>query len=155
MSGLIGEYACKLDDKGRLSLPSRLRAQFPESAGNTLVVNRGFEKCLVLYTREDWLLETGKLNAVDDFLSPEIRRFKRIFTNGANLVQIDNAQRILIPRKLLEYAELEDEVILSAYGNKVEIWSRKNYDSELSVDSDELSRLAQEFYRQTGDRKEI
>lgn len=154
MSGLIGEYACKLDDKGRLSLPSRLRAQFPESAGNTLVVNRGFEKCLVLYTREDWLLETGKLNAVDDFLSPEIRRFKRIFTNGANLVQIDNAQRILIPRKLLEYAELEDEVILSAYGNKVEIWSRKNYDSELSVDSDELSKLAQEFHRQTGDRKE-
>ena len=155
MSGLIGEYLCKLDDKGRLSLPSRLRAQFPESAGNTLVVNRGFEKCLVLYTREDWSQEAGKLTAVDDFLSPEIRRFKRIFTNGANLVQIDNAQRILIPKKLCEYAELTDEVVLSAYGNKVEIWSRSNYETELSVDSDELSKLAQMFHQQqSGNRKE-
>lgn len=154
MSGLIGEYACKLDDKGRLSLPSRLRAQFPESAGNTLVINRGFEKCLVLYTREDWLKETSRLSAVDDFLSPEIRRFKRIFTNGANLVQIDNAQRILIPKKLLEYAGLDDEVVLSAYGNKVEIWSQSNYNTELSVDAEELSKLAQFFHQQTGNRKE-
>ena len=154
MSGLIGEYLCKLDDKGRLSLPSRLRAQFPESAGNTLVVNRGFEKCLVLYTREDWLQETSKLTAVDDFLSPEIRRFKRIFTNGANLVQIDNAQRVLIPKKLCEYAGLTDEVVLSAYGNKVEIWSRSNYDTELLVDAEELSKLAQNFHKQVGGSKE-
>ena len=154
MSGLIGEYLCKLDDKGRLSLPSRLRAQFPESAGNTLVINRGFEKCLVLYTREDWLKESSRLNDVDDFLSPEIRRFKRIFTNGANLVQIDNAQRVLIPKKLCEYAELTDEVVLSAYGSKVEIWSRSNYETELSVDSDELSKLAQNFHQQAGSRKE-
>jgi MraZ protein len=118
------------------------------------VVNRGFEKCLVLYTREDWLLETSKLTVVDDFLSPEIRRFKRIFSNGANLVQIDNAQRVLIPKKLCEYAELTDEVVLSAYGSKVEIWSRSNYETELSVDSDELSKLAQIFHQQTGSRKE-
>jgi MraZ protein len=154
MSGMIGEYVCKLDEKGRLSLPSRLRAQFPESAGNTLVINRGFEKCLVLYTREDWLKESSRLNDVDDFLSPEIRRFKRVFTNGANLVQIDGAQRILIPKKLSEYAELQDEVVLSAIGSKVEIWSRSHYDLELSVGSDELSRLAQNFYKSTGDRKD-
>jgi len=148
MSGLIGEYNCKLDGKGRLSLPSKLRAQFPESAENTLVINRGFEKCLVLYTKEDWLKETAKLNAVDDFMSPEIRRFKRIFTNGANLIQIDNAMRILIPKKLLEYADLSDDVVLSANGSKVEIWSQHLYDTELSVDSDELSNLAQYFHKQ-------
>ena len=98
MQGYIGEFTCKLDDKGRLSLPSRLRAQFPESAGNQLVVNRGFEKCLVLFTKDEWLKETARLNAVDDFMSPEIRRFKRIFTNGANRVPIDSSQRILIPK---------------------------------------------------------
>jgi MraZ protein len=147
MSGLIGEYYCKLDTKGRLSLPSRLRSQFPEAAGNALVINRGFEKCLVLYTKEDWLKETEKLNAVDDFMSPEIRRFKRIFTNGANILPIDNAQRILLPKKLLEYAALEDEVVLSAFGNKVEIWSKELYESELDVQSDELSELAKNFHQ--------
>lgn len=148
MPGLIGEYYCKLDAKGRLSLPSRLRTQFPESAGNVLVINRGFEQCLVLYTKEDWLLETEKLNAVDDFMSPEIRRFKRIFTNGANLLPIDNAQRILIPKKLMEYAGLNDEVVLSAFGSKVEIWSKELYESELDVESNELSELARNFHQQ-------
>lgn len=148
MSGLIGEFECKLDSKGRLSLPSKLRVQFPDSAGNILVVNRGFEKCLVLYTKEDWLAETAKLNSVDDFMSPEIRRFKRVFTNGANLVQIDSAQRILIPKKILEYAELESDIVLSALNNKVEIWSKSNYDNELGVNSDELSNLASHFFNQ-------
>lgn len=148
MNGLIGEYNCKLDEKGRLSLPAKLRMQLPESAGNMLVVNRGFEKCLVLYTKEDWLKETLRLNAVDDFTSPDIRRFKRIFTNGANLVQIDSAQRILIPKKLLEYAELDTEVVLSAMNNKVEIWSLKNYEAELNANSDEMSELAQLFFKQ-------
>ena len=146
MSGLIGEFECKLDSKGRLSLPSKLRVQLPESAGNILVLNRGFERCLVLYTKEDWLNETAKLNEVDDFMSPEIRRFKRVFTNGANLVQIDSAMRILILKKLSEYANLESEVVLSAYNNKVELWSKANYESELSVESDDLSSLAQHFY---------
>lgn len=113
-----------------------------------LVVNRGFEQCLVLYTKEDWLTETAKLTAVDDFMSPEIRRFKRIFTNGANLVQIDNAQRILIPKKLLEYASLQDEVVLVANGNKIEIWDQALYNSELNVDSAELSELAKLFHQQ-------
>jgi len=148
MSAFIGEFNCKLDEKGRLSIPSKLRAQFPEAAGNMLVVNRGFEQCLVLYTKEDWLTETAKLTAVDDFMSPEIRRFKRIFTNGANLVQIDTAQRILIPKKLLEYASLQDEVVLVANGNKIEIWDQALYNSELNVDSAELSELAKLFHQQ-------
>lgn len=148
MTAFIGEFNCKLDEKGRLSIPSKLRAQFPEAAGNMLVVNRGFEQCLVLYTKEDWLLETAKLSAVDDFMSPEIRKFKRIFTNGANLVQIDNAQRILIPKKLLEYASLNDEVVLVANGNKIEIWDQHLYESELNVDSAELSELAKLFHQQ-------
>ncbi len=148
MTAFIGEFNCKLDEKGRLSIPSKLRAQFPEAAGNMLVVNRGFEQCLVLYTKEDWLLETAKLSAVDDFMSPEIRKFKRIFTNGANLVQIDNAQRILIPKKLLEYASLNDEVVLVANGNKIEIWDQHLYESELNVDAAELSELAKLFHQQ-------
>ena len=152
MTQFIGEFSCKVDDKGRIMLPSRLRAQIPESAGNTVVVNRGFEQCLVLFTREDWLAETAKLDHLDDFMSPEVRRFKRLFTNGATPVQLDNANRILIPKKLLEYAGLEDDVVLTAYGNKVEIWSQKAYDSELNVDADELSRLAQQFFNRSATR---
>ncbi len=146
MAQFIGEFSCKIDDKGRIMLPAKLRSQIPDASGNTVVVNRGFEPCLVMYTKEDWLRETSKLEDLDDFMSPEVRRFKRLFTNGASLLQIDNLQRILIPRKLVEYAGLEDEVILTAYGSKVEIWSAANFNRELEVDQDELSRLAQKFF---------
>lgn len=149
MTHFIGEFNCKIDDKGRVMLPSRLRQQFPESSGNTLVVNRGFEQCLVLYTKEDWLKETGKLDHLDDFMSPEVRKFKRLFANGANPVQIDNVSRILIPKKLIEYADLKDEVILTAYGSKIEIWSKSLFEKELDVDSNELSQLAQKFFGST------
>ncbi len=149
MTHFIGEFNCKIDDKGRVMLPSRLRQQFPESSGNTLVVNRGFEQCLVLYTKEDWLKETGKLDHLDDFMSPEVRKFKRLFANGANPVQIDNVSRILIPKKLIEYADLKDEVVLTAYGSKIEIWSKSLFEKELDVDSNELSQLAQKFFGST------
>lgn len=146
--GLIGEYVCKLDDKGRLSIPSKLRTQWPETAGNQLVINRGFDQCLVIYTKEHWLQEMEKLNAVDDFMSPEIRRFKRLFTNGANLVQMDGAQRINIPKKLLEYAAIHQDVVLSANGNKVEIWALDIYNNEMAVKPEELSNLAIQFMQQ-------
>jgi MraZ protein len=80
-------------------------------------------------------------------MSPEIRRFKRIFTNGANLLSIDNSQRILLPKKLMEYADLNDEVVLSANGSKVEVWSKSLYESELDVESIELSELAKNFHQ--------
>ena len=70
------------------------------------------------------------------------------FTNGANIVQMDSAMRILIPKKLQEYASLESNIVLSAYNNKVELWSKENYEKELTVEADELSNLAQHFFTQ-------
>ena len=61
---------------------------------------------------------------------------------------LEDVNRILIPKKLLEYAQLESEVVLSAYNNKVELWSKSNYENELSIEADDLSSLAQHFYTQ-------
>jgi MraZ protein len=143
MSRFIGEYECKIDAKGRLGLPANLRRQIPEDAGDRLVINRGFDKCLVLYTRQEWLKETAKLEGLNSFNRRD-RMFIRLFNNGATEIQLDNVSRVLIPRKLQEYAGLENEVILFAYSNKIEIWSRKNYNEQLSIDPDDFSALAEE-----------
>lgn len=144
MARFIGEFECKIDDKGRLSLPSKLRAQVPDECGNMMVVNRGFEKCLVLYTMEDWKKETEKLNVLNDF-NRMARKFIRQYNNGANIVQIDNSSRILIPKSLIEYADLKDTVVISAYAHKIEIWSQKHYEEELRFDADEFAAMGEEL----------
>ena len=96
----IGEYAVKLDDKGRVVLPAGLKKQLPKDVVGRLVINRGFEKCLTLYTRRDWDLELGNLSTLNHF-NKKHRMFIRQFSNGATEVNLDNASRLLIPKKIM------------------------------------------------------
>ena len=143
MPQYIGEYSCKLDDKGRVIIPAALKKQLPKDQVKALVVNRGFDKCLTLFTKKEWLVETKKLDNLNEFNRKD-RRFKRLFNSGATEIGMDNASRILIPKKLIEYAEFEAELIFYAYGNKIEIWSKKNYEDQMEIDPDEFSDLAEE-----------
>lgn len=145
LAEFIGEYHCKIDGKGRIMLPSKLRAQIPEQSGVNLVVNRSFEKCLALYTKEDWTKETGKLDELNEF-HPKARKFIRQFRAGATLIQVDGASRINLPKNLIEYAELESEVVLSCSGGKVEIWSKPNYEQEFDFDAEDFAEAAQELF---------
>lgn len=143
MPQYIGEYDCKLDSKGRVVVPSGLKRQIPEDAAGRMVLNRGFDKCLVLYTRKDWDAEVKLLEGLNQFNRLD-RKFIRLFNNGATEVQIDNASRILIPKKLAEYAEIDTDVVFYAYGNRIEIWSQKNYDAQMAIDPDDFSDLAEQ-----------
>lgn len=144
MARFIGEFECKIDAKGRIILPSKLRSQIPDKDAKSMVINRGFEKCLVLYTSADWTMETDKLRILNDF-NRDARKFIRQFNNGANLVTIDANSRINIPNNLVEYASLKGDVIVSCYNNKIEIWDKKHYDEELKFDDKEFSKMAEEL----------
>lgn len=143
MSSFLGEFECKLDPKGRIILPSVLRKQLPQEAAERLVVNRGFEKCLVLYPKNEWDQITAELSRQNSYNS-RTREFIRYFTRGATELQMDNAGRVLIPKTLQEYAGLKTEVILSSQLNKVEIWSKELYDQLLSNEPEDFARLAEE-----------
>ncbi|MCC6817429.1 MAG: division/cell wall cluster transcriptional repressor MraZ [Bacteroidia bacterium] len=144
MARFIGEFECKIDSKGRIILPAKLRAQIPDKDAKAMVINRGFEKCLVLYTSSDWNLETEKLSVLNDF-NRTARKFIRQFNNGANIVNIDTSSRINIPNSLIEYAALKDEVIVSCYNHKIEIWHKKHYEEELKFDDEEFAKMAEDL----------
>lgn len=97
MPKFIGEFDGKIDAKGRVVIPVGLKKQLPDGTSDHLVINRGFDKCLVIYTREDWENETQKLEGLDSFNKVD-RQFIRIFNNGATEVGLDTANRILIPK---------------------------------------------------------
>ena len=143
MTQLHGEYECKMDAKGRLMIPSALKKQMPEAAKDSFFINRGFEKCCVLYPSNEWKLIAGEIDKLSDYIQKE-RTFKRYFLRGASKLEMDSASRVLIPKPLQEFADLKGELVLLAYGNKVEIWNKAEYDKMLGEEPSDFSALAEE-----------
>jgi MraZ protein len=143
MHTFLGEYEVAIDAKGRFLLPAGLRKQLPEGAGERFVINRGFENCLVLYTMDVWKVLSDKMNKLNDFNQKE-RAFKRLFLNGASIVELDSAGRMLLPKNLMEYAALSKDMVLAAQGNKVELWDRDAYQDYMKQNVGALSLLAEE-----------
>jgi MraZ protein len=142
MTGFLGEFSCAIDNKNRLRVPAGLLKQLLPADMGRFVVNRGFEKCLVLYPISEWDRVFARINKLNTF-KKENREFKRSFLRGATELALDTAERVLIPRQLMEYADIENEVILAANGSIIEIWNPKVYDAMLSEDSDKYSDLAE------------
>ena len=138
---LLGEYECKIDAKGRMRLPSGLIGQLGEKEQYEFVINRGFEKCLMLYPIEVWDKISEEVNQLNLY-NKKNRDFVRYFYRGANKVVMDSADRVLVSKRLLEYAEVEKEVILSAYSDRIEIWSKDQYDMLLDDEPMDFSDLA-------------
>ena len=142
MLNLLGEHPCRIDAKGRLMFPAKLRKQLDGVIHHGLVVNRDiFEGCLVLYPKPEW----DKVNAEMARLSRYNRKhqlFQRKFMKGATHVDLDGSGRINLPSALLAYAGINpkdaNEVIVSGLGEKVEIWNQDAYNKQVIQDEDNL-----------------
>jgi MraZ protein len=143
MSHFLGEFECKLDAKGRLMLPAGLRKQMPEAEREGLVINRGFEKHLVIYTRKEWDTIVADLSKLNQY-EKKTREFIRYFTRGATELSVDAAGRVLLPKSLLEYGEIAADVVLASQFNKIEVWAKDAYDAQLDNEPDNFSSLAEE-----------
>jgi MraZ protein len=143
-SGFIGEFECKVDAKGRIMLPAGLKKQISPAAQEKFVLNRGFEKHLNLYPMDEWQKISAEVNKLNLYVAKN-REFLRRFNNGATEIELDNTSRLLLPKKMMEYAGMDKEVVLFAYANRIEIWSKEAYDKLISEDSGEdFASLAEE-----------
>jgi len=145
MTQLLGEFDCKLDAKGRLMLPSSLKRQLPDVEQQGLVINRGFEKHLVIYPRKVWasiVEDLGKLNPYE----PKNREFIRLFTRGATELMPDATGRVNLPKSLMESVgiELNAELVLACQIDKIELWSKKAYEALFDQDPADFALLAAE-----------
>ncbi len=154
MSHFLGEFECKLDAKGRLMLPAGLRKQMPEAEREGLVINRGFEKHLVIYTRKEWDAIVADLSKLNQY-EKKTRDFIRYFTRGASELSLDAAGRILVPKSLLEYGGMTSDVVLASQFNKIELWAKDAYDAQLDNEPDNFSNLAEEVMGGLGRRADV
>lgn len=141
MIGFLGEFEATLDAKGRFLLPAGFKKQLPEGETQLFVINRGFEKCLALYPIKNWEPLFAKITGLNEF-DPKQREFRRAFLNGATYVEPDTAGRILLPPNLKVYAELQKDIVITAAGDKMEIWDSNKYKQLFdSFSSDAFSDL--------------
>lgn len=123
MKLFLGEYDHALDDRGRVTLPRKIRLELGELE---IIVSRGFDTCIFGFDKESWEREATKQLAspVTDEKGRSIRRY--MFA-GAEKVEVDKLGRILLPALLKEYAGIDREVMVIGAGDHFEIWDTKRW----------------------------
>lgn len=123
---LLGEHEHSLDEKKRLTLPSKLRGAFEEG----VVVTRGLDGCLYAYPRREWERLAARIQSLDP-LAEDARRLRRHFFSGATAGELDKQGRLVIPASLLERAGITREVTISGVYDHLEIWDRAEWQKQL------------------------
>ncbi len=106
-----GEYEHTLDRKGRLIIPARLREVFRENYIEKFFITRGLDKCLFLFTEDEWRIQEQKFRSIS-FTNAQARTFNRLYFSGASEVHCDRQGRILIPHTLKVFAAIKKEIII-------------------------------------------
>jgi len=145
MATFIGDYSCKIDSKGRLIFPSALKKQMGAVPAERFVVRRDiFENCLVLFTGEDWEEQMKKVRSRINPYNREHNIFLRNFFKGTAELSLDASNRLLIPRKLLDLAGVDKEVILAGQDGRIEIWASEKYDA-IDMPAGDFADLAEKL----------
>lgn len=140
----IGTYECKADVKGRVMVPSALKGQMASVLNKGFVIKRSvFQPCLELYPMEEWNLLMEKMNKKNRFKKKN-NDFIRRFSAGVKIVELDATGRLLIPKNLIEIANITKEVVLSSAINIIEIWDKDSYEKVIEEDAENFADLAEE-----------
>ncbi|MDP1722615.1 MAG: division/cell wall cluster transcriptional repressor MraZ [Candidatus Gottesmanbacteria bacterium] len=124
MKLFLGEYDHSLDDRGRVTLPRKIRQEIEE---RELVLAKGFEPCIFGFDRESWEREATK--HLDTPVTDEAgRKIRRYMFAGAQKAEIDKLGRILLPAQLKEYASISREIMVIGAGDHFEVWDRSRWE---------------------------
>lgn len=135
---LIGQYNHTLDDKNRVSLPSKFRKEL----GQSVIVTKGLDQCLFVYSAKEWKTFIEQLRALS-LGQNESRSFLRLMLGGAAEVEIDKSGRILVPDHLKAYANLATRVVVAGISSRVELWNEDSWQEYTTRVESQADALAQ------------
>ncbi|MDD4995575.1 MAG: division/cell wall cluster transcriptional repressor MraZ [Patescibacteria group bacterium] len=139
----IGEFKHNLDEKGRLAVPVKFRSDLAKGA----VITRGIDKCLFVYTMDEWRILANKLANLP-ISQAKARAFARLMLAGAMDVIPDKQGRINLPEYLRQYAGLSKEAVIAGLYNRLEIWdsaSWEQYSKNTEQSSSDISEKLAEL----------
>lgn len=121
---LIGEFKHTVDEKKRISLPMKFRKEI----GKKIIITRGLDNCLFMYTPKEWVTISEKLGSLGMGQS-DTRGFNRFMLAGAYEVNVDSVGRILIPEHLRDFAQIKNKVVFAGIHNRIEVWDETNWEA--------------------------
>lgn len=127
MAGFKGKYEHSVDDKGRVSLPSKIRKALKPEANDSFVITRGYENSLVLYPLDAWNVYEEQMKNDLNTHREEDRLFIRTIMMWAHEVSLDRQARIMIPQELMEAAGIRNEIVIVGALEKIELWSPEHF----------------------------
>lgn len=137
----MGEYHHSLDDKKRLIIPSKLR----EDLGDYVIVTRGLEDCLFVYSQSSWNEIVNKLKTLP-FTKKDARSFTRLFLSGATVCEFDKQGRITLKEPHTNYASLIKDCVIVGVNDRIEIWSKANWDNYFSNNKESMADVADHLF---------
>jgi MraZ protein len=136
----MGEYQHSIDDKGRLTIPSKFR----EHLGVKFIVTRGLDNCLFVYPSAEWSVLEQKLKSLP-LMKSDARAFARFFFSGAVECELDRQGRVNLPNHLIDYAKLEKECVVIGVSSRVEIWSKAAWEGYYRQSEETFNEIAEKL----------
>ncbi|WP_152392194.1 division/cell wall cluster transcriptional repressor MraZ [Paenibacillus guangzhouensis] len=136
----MGEYQHTIDDKGRMIIPSKFR----DALGTSFIITRGLDNCLFVYPRSEWEVLEQKLKALP-LMKSDARAFTRFFFSGATECELDKQGRVNIPNNLLQYSKLDKDCVVLGVSNRVEIWSKENWEGYFEQSEESFNEIAEKL----------
>jgi MraZ protein len=137
---LIGEYRHTIDDKRRVALPVKFR----RALGKKLVITRGLDSCLFIFSEKQWETIVEKMQHLS-MGQQHARAFGRYFFSGASELEIDGIGRVLIPAELAEHAHISGKAVLIGVHDRCEVWSEEAWDTYKTTVEHEADGVAEQL----------
>lgn len=138
-----GSHQLSVDDKGRLAIPSRLRAQLTDDYGTQVYITRSYNPCLEIYPASVFRDLAEQIRSLSDRKSAD--RLNQVLIGSAAETEIDKQGRVLLPQLLRKYARLDGSVVLVGQINRLDVWSEDSYQEKFGDGGSASENLADMF----------
>ncbi len=141
MATFIGDFICKADAKGRIVLPSHFKKVMSAMEESRFVVRKDlYANCLLVYPYPDWEVHVEDVRSKVNMFNRDENAFYRQYIRAAAEVTFDANGRMLVPKRLMEKIDSPKEVVMVGVDNKIEMWSKVEYEGS-SMNDDELANM--------------
>ena len=137
----MGEFTCKVDNKGKIMLPSNFTDELGEQE---FVITKELNNCIDLFPIEEWKNIEDKLKKLQTTNSKH-RAYQRFVMSAATKTEFDNQGRLNIPTSLMEHAQIDKKIIVTGMNNKIEIWSEELWKKYIQNTGESIEDLVDEM----------
>ncbi len=145
MAFFKGQEIHSIDNKGRVNIPVKMRKSLSPESNDTFAITRGLDKCITAYPIDEWKKYEGKFAELNQY-DEKNRYFLRMLLMWSEESSLDAQQRIILPRKLMDFASIDGKVMIVGMGDHIEFWNPDEFAAYLNKYEDSYEKVAEQVF---------